>query len=432
LGGGNQPAAGRRVVVIGAGLAGLAAARELRRGGCHVVILEARHRIGGRIWTSNQWPDMPLDMGATWIHGVEGNPITGLAEAIKARRLVTRYDRSITYATGGQALNDAEEGELERITKRIFGRLRKAQGKDPDRSIRAAVAPLLNEFDASPEKVRLMRYILNSAIEQEYAGSLDRLSTHWYDSTEEFDGDDALFAQGFQVITNYLAEGIRMELAQEAKEIHWDVSEARVVTQSSEYSADHVVVTLPLGVLQSGRVRFVPELPAKKRQAIAALGMGVLNKCYLRFEEAFWPDDVDWLGYISARPGEWTEWVSFQRAAGMPVLLGFNAGDRGREIEAWSDERTVDDAMETLKTIFGQNIPRPIDHQITRWASDPFALGSYSYHALGSTPTMRNALASPLRQRLYFAGEATHKEYYGTAHGAYLSGVRAARDILGI
>ncbi|TAF48996.1 MAG: amine oxidase, partial [Oscillatoriales cyanobacterium] len=132
------------------------------------------------------------------------------------------------------------------------------------------------------------------------------------------------------------------------------------------------------------------------------------------------------------QPGEWTEWVSFKRVADQPILLGFNAADRGKAIEAWSDAQIIASAMETLKTIFGDEIPQPIEAQITRWASDPFSLGSYSYNAMGSTPKMRQALAAPVGQALFFAGEASHRKFFATAHGAYLSGLRAARQILAI
>lgn len=95
----------KQIVVIGAGLAGLAAASELQQRGHEVVVLEARDRIGGRIWTSSRWPGMPLDLGATWIHGVKGNPLTDLADELGARRVVTRYERSITYNTAGSVLS---------------------------------------------------------------------------------------------------------------------------------------------------------------------------------------------------------------------------------------------------------------------------------------------------------------------------------------
>ncbi len=427
---GRSGSSQRRTVVIGAGIAGLAAARELRRNGHEVVVLEARDRIGGRIWTSSQWPDWPLDLGATWIHGVQGNPMTDLADEIQASRLVTSYDQSITYNTTGQLLTDAEAERLETIRNQVRSALQTAQTQDADVSVRQAVASLAQQFQPSSEATRFLNFVVNSEIEQEYAGSADRLSAHWYDSAEKFDGDEALFVRGFQIITDHLATGMRIELSQVVKEIHWGQPEVRVITERTEFVADHVVVTLPLGVLQSNSVRFSPELPSEKRHAIAKLGMGVLNKCYLRFDQAFWPDDVDWLGHVAAQPGEWAEWVSFKRVANMPILLGFNAADQGLVIEAWSDQQIVSSAMDTLKTIFGSELRQPIDYQITRWATDPFARGSYSYNALGSTPQMRNALAMPLSARLFFAGEASHQEYFGTTHGAYLSGLRAAQDVL--
>jgi monoamine oxidase len=98
--------------------------------------------------------------------------------------------------------------------------------------------------------------------------------------------------------------------------------------------------------------------------------MGTLNKCYLRFESGFWPEDVDWLQYIPREHGVWTEWVSFAHVANKPILLGFNAGDHGRQIESWINQQIVDSAMKTLRTIFGPNTPDPIDYQITRWSTD--------------------------------------------------------------
>lgn len=422
----------KRVVVIGAGLSGLAAARELHTQGHEVVVVEARDRIGGRIWTSSKWTDMPLDFGATWIHGTQGNPLTDLAEQINAKRLTTSYERTVTHNTSGQILSKSEEVHLENIRKQILGALKTVQNEDTDVSVRQAVAPLMREFEQSSESHRFINFILSSEIEQEYSGSTDRLSAQWYDSAKEFDGNDDLFVQGFTVISEFLAQGLRIELDQVVKEIQWHQPTVRVITQKTEFLADRVIVTLPLGVLQAGKVRFTPELPQKKQNAISKLGMGILNKCYLRFPDVFWSADVDWMEYISASQGEWTEWVSFKRSANMPILLGFNAADRGREIEAWSDEQIVASAMQTLRMIYGVSIPKPIDYQITRWASDPFSLGSYSYNPVGAVPKMRQELATPLGNSIFFAGEASNEDYFGTAHGAYLSGLRAAQEILKI
>lgn len=423
---------GQRVVVIGAGLSGLAAARELQHSGANVVVLEARDRRGGRIWTSNQWQDMPLDMGATWIHGVKGNPITRLADELQTPLVETFYEKAQIYTTDGKPTSTIQKNEVARLSKAVSDVLRKAQNRDPDRSLIESIEPLMVEYRDSPDRLGLLHYILSDEFEQEYSGSVEKLSTQWFDDAKEFDGGDALFLRGYGVIVDHLAKGLEIRLSQVVRSIYWNAAEMRVLTDENEFRADHVVITLPLGVLQSGSVRFEPELPIEKQVAISKLGMGVLNKCYLRFDKVFWPANVDWLGFVSPQRGYWDTWASLQRAAKMPVLLGFSAAIRARELESWSDQQIVASAMQALKTIFGVRIPDPVDHQITRWASDPFARGSYSYNSVGSNPRMRNDLMQPLAKRLFFAGEATTRQYFGTAHGAFLSGLRAAKDVLAV
>jgi monoamine oxidase len=421
---------GKRVVVIGAGLAGLAAANELQTQGFEVIVVEARDRVGGRVWTSHEWADIPLDLGASWIHGVNGNPLTDLADEIEAHRLVTRYEKAVTYSTRGNPLDKNAENRLVNLRKRLLKAIERVQQHDEDVSLRQAILPIDLELEETSEEARWIDFILSSDFEQEYSGSASTLSAHWCDHAQEFDGNDVLFAQGFGAIAEFLADGLDIKLRQIVREVQWGESPARVITQDFEYEADHVVVTLPLGVLQAGKVSFTPDLPQGKREAITKLGMGVLNKCYLRFKEPFWPTDVDWLEYVSETPGAWTQWVSFWRVAKQPVLLGFNAAERGREIERLSDKEIVASAMKTLRTIYGEHIPEPTGFQITRWATDPFAFGSYSFNAVGSTPSMRSTLASPLSEKVFFAGEATHSEYFATAHGAYLSGLLAAEAIV--
>ena len=238
-----------------------------------------------------------------------------------------------------------------------------------------------------------------------------------------------MFTEGFQVIVNHLSEGLNVHVGETVKRVDWTGETVRVVTMRDEYLADKVLVTLPLGILKDKRVEFTPVLPSAKIKAISKLEMGIFNKCYLRFSEVFWPEDIDWLEYIPAEHGVWTQWVSLANAVDQPILLGFNAGNRGREIESWTDQKIVDSAMQTLHTIFGSGIPAPIDFQITRWSSDPFTLGSYSFNPVGSHPKWRTELAQPVGNKLYFAGEATEQDSFGTAHGAYLSGIRAAQEI---
>ncbi|MDA0268235.1 MAG: NAD(P)/FAD-dependent oxidoreductase [Cyanobacteria bacterium] len=419
----------QQIIVIGAGLSGLSAAHDLVRHGYDVLVLEARDRIGGRTWTSTHWQDIPLDMGASWIHGIDGNPLTNLANTINAELITTRYDNAIAYGPSGLLLDMGEENHLEQWQNRVETALRKAQDLDDDQSIQSAVERALVWEELSPKDKQWVDFILNSTIEHEYAGSTTQLSTYWYDDSATYDGDDALFMEGYRTIVDYLANGLNIKLGQTVEEIDWSEEAVVVRTNRSSYRANGVIVTLPLGVLKAAQAMFFPELPEQKIQAIRSIGMGTLNKCYLRFPHVFWPDNVDWIEQVSPNRGEWTEWVSFSSALNQPILLGFNAADQGKNMEAWTDEQTIASAMTSLKRLFGNDIPEPIDHQITRWFSDPYARGSYSFNALGSIPKMRDHLAASLGNKLFFAGEATERNHFGTAHGAYLSGLRVAREV---
>lgn len=417
-----------QILVLGAGIAGLAAAKTLKQQGYEVLVLEGRERVGGRIHTSRLWSQYPVDLGASWIHGDQDNPITALANQIKATRVSTSYDSNqlhIDPVLIKQGLDDYEEDKIAGLVKKA---LKKAEQTDKDISVQKA----LNQFIPQPlnplVKAQLDFYI-NSKYEQEYSGSANDLSAHTFEDNEEFDGKDVLFPQGYDQITQHLAQGLTIKTGQIIKSVDYSATGVTVKTQNSEYKADYVVATFPLGVLKKNKVQFNPPLPKDKQQAIQRLGMGLLNKAFFQFDKVFWPKNIDWHEYLSPEKGRWAEWVSFAKA-GEPILLGFNAADRAYQVEKWSDAELIADGMKVLRTMFGNNIPNPVATQITRWAQDPFAYGSYSFNAVGSTNQDRKALASTVAGRLFWAGEATHSEYPGTVHGAYLSGVRAAKALI--
>ncbi|MBV6394422.1 MAG: hypothetical protein KPEEDBHJ_03677 [Anaerolineales bacterium] len=157
--------------------------------------------------------------------------------------------------------------------------------------------------------------------------------------------------------------------------------------------------------------------------------MGVLNKVYLKFPEAFWGEDLETISYVGERLGEWCDWLSFAPFTGEPVLMAFHGGDRGFALEDLGDNEIVAGAMQTLRVMFGDDIPDPEGFIITRWGKDPFSFGAYSHIPPFASGDDYDALAESVDDVLFFAGEATSREYPGTVHGAYLSGIRAAGGI---
>ena len=396
----TQGSRSKKILVIGAGLAGLAAARSLTQAGHQVQVLEARERIGGRTHTSTRWADIPLDLGASWIHGTEGNPLTQLAKQADAATLATSLDSSRTFYAPDAALqNDSVYDSAQNL---IEAALDAAQDADADVSVRAAVNDYLSNRRIAAALAQQIDFLLNTTLEHEYSGSVGQMSVKYFDADKNFDGEDVVFTQGYQRIVQFLAQGLDIRTQQTVQKIAYERDAVRVWTQQggAPLNADAVVVTVPLGVLQAQKIEFAPELPQEKLQAIRSFGMGVLNKTYLRFERIAWQPKWTWLEWVSPQIGHWAEWVDFAHVAKVPVLLGFNAADYGREIERKTDTAIVQEAMLVVRQMLGSAVPDPIDAQITRWAQDEFSLGSYSYNALGMAENARETLAHPLGQRL--------------------------------
>jgi monoamine oxidase len=246
---------------------------------------------------------------------------------------------------------------------------------------------------------------------------------------QELSGGDHLVVSGYDTLARHLARGLEIRTGVAVDAINSQGPRVHIETRNGTLQADRVVVTVPLGVLQAGRIKFVPELPADKQAAIQRVGMGLINKIALRFERPFWPREAPVLTYAGQPRGKYPLFVNLADFAGQPVLVCLVPPSFENALEDLTPAAAKAGVLAVLRTMFGNKVPAPAAVLQTRWKSDPWSLGSYSFDKLGAAGTDREALASSIDGRLFFAGEATHRTMFSTVHGAYLSGCRAAEEI---
>ena len=417
------------VVIIGAGMSGLAAAKDLAAKGRGVIVLEAQSSIGGRTLTDRSL-GLPLDLGASWIHGTRNNPLSAIANSLNLSTFPTDYDAIQRYDYDGRAITEAEDRLVDANYNSLMAGIRKAQRQSrTDKSLGAAINGILSARTYTPFEQRAIKYSINTDIEHNYAADVSRMSLKYWDQDSEFSGNDVIIQQGYSQITDFLASGVDVRLSTVVQEIDYSGSHVKIKTNNGTFSAKKVIVTVPLGVLKAGAIKFTPVLPSRFSGAISRLGMGLLNKTYLRFPYRFWEGEEQLLGYIGLEQGRWAEWCDFQRMTNQPILLGFNAASFASTLEAYSDAQTINSAMTVLRAMYGASVPDPLGYKITRWGKNPFSFGSYSFIGIGSTPKDCDTLAQPINSKLILAGEHTNKKYIGTAHGAYLSGLNASARV---
>lgn len=322
-----------KVTVIGAGLAGLAAARSLTDRGIAVVVVEARDRIGGRTHTVDL-DGTPVDLGASWIHGATGNPLVDLAREAGVRTVPFDYDNEV----------GADEDALDWFDELTDEALR---ADDPDARPLSELLP-----DAlTPGQ----RWCLATEVAGEFGAEPRELAIAALDEGIELRGGDVLLDGGYEPLVAHLARGLDVRLGWEVARVRTgaDGSGATVeATDGRTIESDAVILTVPLGVLQAGSLAFDPPLPAETLAAIDSLGVGLLDKLWLSFDEVFWNPDVDVISWVDpAGSGEWGFWVNGMRAFGRPVLLAFAAGDAARANAERDDEEVVARAMAALRSM---------------------------------------------------------------------------------
>jgi len=392
------------------------------------LILEARDRIGGRVWTM-YWDEAEkqIDLGASWIHGTTNNPITKIAEDHGIELLETDLSNRAILGANGEWIDDDTENEIDSLYNQFQEYMWNfAETVNKDTSVKVAEENFINLRNLSEEQKNQLRFIINADLEHEENADVFDLSLTT-DIGKPFGGLEVIFPDGYLQILDTLDDGLDIRLEHVVSKVEYDDQGVTVTTNQGTFDAKYVISTLPIGVLKAESVEFSPPLPAAKQQAIDRIGMGLMNKLYLIFEDDFW-DDVTLLNYVSSDGGSMWEFLNLN-VLGEPILLGFTVGEHARQLEKLSDEEIVADAMGILRNMYGDETLEPLDYVRTKWASDPYAIGAYSYSHVGVTKSDYTALAEPVMDRVFFAGEATIMDHTATVHGAYLSGIREAQQI---
>lgn len=403
------------IVIIGAGAAGLAAARPLLNAGQNVLILEAKNRIGGRAWTEPNVAGHPVDHGASFIHVWRDNPWTAIAKRLGVSTVIDKRRRYL-YHGGKEASLEAFNAFMamrEKAVEQVDAAT--SNGDDP---------PIKDTLDlhgpfAAQARLSLGPWLLG--VENHQASALD--------FSYGVSGEDRLVPQGYGQLVATYGRGLPIQLGTAVTHISVHPNGVEIETTSGRLRASQVIITAPIGVLADESIRFEPGLDVDHLRAIEGLPMGLLQKIVLAFDgDPFGMGDGF---YVHEQSDAQEAALYLCRPASSDHVLAFVGGDLARRLEKAGESAARDFALEPLRRLFGRAVDkRLMAVRQTRWGVDPYALGSYSVAKPGAAHH-RDAFATPHAGLVHFAGEAAApRGWAATVAGAWMSGRRAAERCL--
>ncbi len=411
---GSGHAAEADVIVIGAGAAGIAAAHQLKAAGRRAIVLEARDRAGGRAFTDASLGPA-YDAGAMFIHWAERNPWVQIARDLGVATSDESWGGGFRVFAGGQPMADADRQRRRGAFGQIDRRLETVDLAKRDVSIRDLLG------DLGPD----LAPIASSGLLLSIGEESERISARAYQRL--WAGDDLLVPSGYGNLVARHGAGLDIRLNQPVSEIRWDGPGVSVTTPAGTLRAQACIVTVPVGVLKAGAIRFTPALPARTRDALDGIGMGALTKIALKVEGDRFGISPGTSFLEAGSPKRLMNFDLFPE--GKDLIVAFCGGDHARELSAAGPAATRDHLTTLLSSMIGSDIRKAVTGiSFPAWWTDPFARGSYSV-CLPGREAAREQLAEPIGGRLFIAGEATAGGGAMTVGGATLAGRAAAAAV---
>jgi len=410
------------VVIVGAGVAGMSAARALQDTGLSVQILESKDRIGGRAYTDNHTFAVPFDHGCAWMSGGPYNPLVQFADECgfeSVERGHTLIDDKVFVGTAAGAwLNDEDARKRDRYVEGCYRAIDTEARKGRDVSI-ADVIDTTSTWTSH----------LDNYLTLVQGGEMATLSILDFVNGEA-DGDRFQLLRGYGSLIHEFGKGLPVDLGAAVESIDWSGDGVETLTSKETVSSKVAIVTVSTGVLAANRIRFEPGLPDTTRAAISALPMGRLTKVAIQFDRnVYGPFTDDCFIYYDG-PGSSLNIVTSYVGSTMTVASA--GGSLADELEALDVEDAADYLLDRLEKAFDSKLRQYVTAtDRTQWGRDPDVGGSYSAAIAGHSGA-RLALAEPVANRLFFAGEATSVHHYGLVHGAFLEGRAAAERVVAL
>lgn len=420
------------VIVIGSGIAGLACADKLKKSGKNVLVLEARDRIGGRLYSIKN-EDETFDLGASWIHGIENNPLWEIVKNNKIETAIFNYIDSDFFHENGQEFTAAEKQDFVQYVERIEQLLLKSEHDSALNALTEILENLeINSLSFSPNQLKKLLYSYFERFANDpFATELNQLSTHFQKYEGYFDGDEVIFPKGYTQILSELSKNLVIKNNVKVTQIRLENNAVKIIdANNTEYLASKVVVSVPSGVLKKDSITFVPELPKQHQNAISKMGFGSFNKVFFELEESLnLQVDSNSNSFFYWVKGGWFNVLDLSKIYNKPVYLMLFGGNQSTFIDEATDVEVWNFICRNLNTSLNNLPDQPKRILITRWGADEFSYGSFSFPAIGHNKDLINTLNEPVNERIFFTGEHCSLEYAGTVHGAYINGLETAEKI---